>query len=431
MSDLIDAKLIIKKTKKGFATFIEIEGKELPFSRYKFSDDKLNGNPCQVNKQKTKIIVDGKTYPPEGQTVSTSNKQRHQSQSRSKSHKTHSQTDAKGEQEVPDSVDIQKTKLPKDTKDIGFKDIDNFALKLNKAVRVEYNDKKNKEEFKFFEADKGKVLYQIKPNFGDLKFEDFKTKMDSIKTALENQGYKIIDPISKKPDWRLVVGLGNESVYETSMTLHHVYGIPYIPGSAVKGITRHYVITQILGKEMTPYDWGNIEKILEYSSDDLKKLQKENDLKKKFTSTRKTKDTQETKEPSDQFLIKLKESKWLKRLDTARTIFGTQENAGKVVFFDAFPTTAPTIEPDIMNPHYGDYYSGKTDNSNNPIPPADYLSPNPIFFLTVKGATFDFYLGKKQKETAVDLDKAKKWLEDALQEQGIGAKSAVGYGYFS
>ena len=39
-------------------------------------------------------------------------------------------------------------------------------------------------------------------------------------------------------DWRLVVGLGGAAVYETAMTLHHVYGIPYLPGSAVKGVTR-------------------------------------------------------------------------------------------------------------------------------------------------------------------------------------------------
>ena len=72
-----------------------------------------------------------------------------------------------------------------------------------------------KASLSFLKTDKGKVLYQIQPDFGHLIFEDFKTKMTTIKASLESQGYKLTDPISKTPDWRLIVGLGNESVYET------------------------------------------------------------------------------------------------------------------------------------------------------------------------------------------------------------------------
>lgn len=39
------------------------------------------------------------------------------------------------------------------------------------------------------------------------------------------------------PEWRLVVGLGRESAFETGLTLHKVYGCPYVPGSALKGMT--------------------------------------------------------------------------------------------------------------------------------------------------------------------------------------------------
>jgi len=35
---------------------------------------------------------------------------------------------------------------------------------------------------------------------------------------------------------RMIVGLGDESVLETSIMLHHTYGVPYIPGSALKGL---------------------------------------------------------------------------------------------------------------------------------------------------------------------------------------------------
>jgi CRISPR-associated protein Cmr6 len=39
---------------------------------------------------------------------------------------------------------------------------------------------------------------------------------------------------------RLIVGLGGKGVLETGLTLHHTYGVPYIPGSGLKGLTSHY-----------------------------------------------------------------------------------------------------------------------------------------------------------------------------------------------
>ena len=35
------------------------------------------------------------------------------------------------------------------------------------------------------------------------------------------------------PEWRLVIGLGQDSALETGFTFHHVYGFPYLPGSAL------------------------------------------------------------------------------------------------------------------------------------------------------------------------------------------------------
>ena len=39
---------------------------------------------------------------------------------------------------------------------------------------------------------------------------------------------------------RLIVGLGSENVLECGLRLHHTYGTPIIPGSALKGLTAHY-----------------------------------------------------------------------------------------------------------------------------------------------------------------------------------------------
>ena len=142
-----------------------------------------------------------------------------------------------------------------------------------------------------------------------------------------------------------------------------------------------------------------------------------------------------------------------------------KDHQGKVWFFDAFPLSKPEIEVDIMNPHYGDYY-----NSTNPEPPADYLKPNPITFLTVgekdseeNPLRFQFLIGIKGTDNAPIGENSKlfkdtngepikvrskdvselvdasadtplsaigeAWLKKALEEHGIGAKTAVGYGY--
>jgi CRISPR-associated protein Cmr6 len=223
---------------------------------------------------------------------------------------------------------------------------------------------------------------------------------------------KVIDePIILSPDWRLVVGLGNPSVYETSITLHHVYGFPYIPSSAVKGILRNYIINEY-------FDLSNV---------DRQRFSKEEWGKEK-------------------------EKKALQNLGFCR-IFGCPEGSarvnknlehvafkGDVIFFDALPVTEPNIEMDIMTVHYPKYYGEGT------LPPADWQNPTPIPFLTVKDkdisqkSAFQFIIGTRkgvenQEVTINDnlignlLDLTDKLLSKALKDNGIGAKTAVGYGY--
>lgn len=263
---------------------------------------------------------------------------------------------------------IMKTRMPKDTKDTLYKCmIDNFSLKLNKAAQFDKNGK-----FIFFKTDKGKIILNVQPDYYKIPLNEILVRLKE----LEFVNYEIRKLKDIKVDWRLVVGLGGGSVYETSMTLHHIYGIPYIPGSAVKGVTRSWIIAEVFNnKEETA----------------------------------------------------LKDPNFIE-------IFGNQKQQGKVIFMDAFPGKPPTIEPDVMNPHYGDYYS-KNEDRGEPIPPADYLNPVPIFFLTVKEASFSFYLLAKNKYASIFDNKIGdftilEWLKKALIEHGIGAKTAVGYGYF-
>lgn len=184
--------------------------------------------------------------------------------------------------------------------------------------------------------------------------------------------------------WRLAIGLGSESVYETSMNLHPVYGIPYIPGQAIKGVTRSWMIQELFH----------------------------------------SKEEEAFKDKTFCLLFGSDKS-------------GVQgESQGSVIFYDAYPIALDmnNIKVDVMNPHYGDYYSkGKA--------PADYFNPIPIFFLTIVNTSFKFIIGVSQKDNlTIDnpgkflgktiLEVAQKWMLSAMQNHGIGAKTASGYGYF-
>ncbi len=233
----------------------------------------------------------------------------------------------------------------------------------DKGYQFYQTDKKNPSKDKWLLGNKPTKKDEY--SFFDTTF--IKQIQENYYKQISNLGYQTNleeNKLELKPEWRMNVGLGGESVYETGMTLHHIYGFPYIPATAIKGIAHHYAREE--GK-----DTDLILKI--FGSDDTDNPQQ-----------------------------------------------------GKVIFFDAFPITAPILSPDIMNNHYPKYYDGSGK------PPADWQSPIPIFFLTVKETSFKFVVGMKPKEekanptllkTTIDL------LKEALSQKGIGAKTAVGYGY--
>ena len=175
-------------------------------------------------------------------------------------------------------------------------------------------------------------------------------------------------------DWRMVVGLGGETVLETDLTLHHLYGIPYIPASALKGLTRSYVTGEVDGYigEKIGREYKDQESILR--------------------------------------------------------IFGSQEQAGTVIFFDAFPLNGEVkFALDIMNPHYPNYYRDRS------TPPTNDQKPSPITFLTVAATTFAFALAPRRssKQDRDDVNLVSTWLQAALANYGVGGKTSAGYGYFN
>ncbi|RMH34894.1 MAG: type III-B CRISPR module RAMP protein Cmr6, partial [Gammaproteobacteria bacterium] len=168
----------------------------------------------------------------------------------------------------------------------------------------------------------------------------------------------------------LAINLGTESVLETSIALHHTYGVPYIPGSALKGLAASFAHQHLDGDE-----WR-------------------------------------------------KESGW-----AHKELFGTTEQAGCVTFFDAlyrppeyFQQGKPItpLRPDIITVHHPEYYRGED------TPPSDWDSPTPIPFLTATGK-YLFAISGPEEWVNVTFD----ILEHALEAKGIGAKTSSGYGRMS
>jgi CRISPR-associated protein Cmr6 len=301
--------------------------------------------------------------------------------------------------------------------------IDNFDLALNKAVH--FHEHKRVQKPALYKVEKNQH-FQV-----DFSFSTPSTKA-GIKSLNDRQQRVLTD--RKQQGWhtqkscftidnRLVAGLGGASVFETSMTLHHVYGIPYLPGSSIKGLVRSWIIMNCF--------------------------------------------LPDAKDPKEGERGKVAEKKAMENLLFAH-IFGTDTNGpgekahqGKVVFLDAYPQTPPVIEADVMNVHYPKYYSGQSG-------PVDYDSPNPIPFLTVgkcdvnnNPLKFSFHLMAKEEnkvneinniqwadidtlckkkegawhdglnENSTVLEVVNFWLHSALTHHGIGAKTAVGYGYFN
>ena len=241
--------------------------------------------------------------------------------------------------------------LPKDTSEaISGLRVENTALKIQKYIR--------------------KLKIDAEENYSPA---EARLLSDVANAQLDMlSGYRYSHHITAALGSRMVVGLGEASIFETGIALHHIYGFPYIPGSAIKGCLRSFVVGDLFGGS-------------------------------------------ESGALSD---------------DCFRAVFGTQDSAGKVVFFDAYPTKCDKLELEIMNPHYSDYYQ---DNSGKTAP-TDDQKPIPIKFYAVPEKTqFRFQLASKGEDIgrlAIRRKTVPNLLAEMLGEIGVGAKTTVGYGWF-
>lgn len=313
-------------------------------------------------------------------------------------------------------IEIKNEYLPKDTKDIinimpnqisknDFKDY-NFAIIYNLPSIIEKN---------------GELTIRLTERVDSFKWDqnwvhNINKRHSNAIVNLGTSGFHVKN-FSSILSFRMVIGLGASHPQETSMTLHHIYGIPYIPGSAVKGVTRHWFILKKFEVLELPIEQINcFEKILETADLSNKNENKRDDKlsREEFEKKFKVKGIK----PDEKLYKFLKDQQIL--INLFQHTFGTQNNIGKVIFFDAYPVNEIKLKIDVMTPHYPKYYSGSE-------PPADWQSPIPIKFLTVEKTKFSFHLASREEKL---IEKAIKWLSEALKNYGIGAKTSLGYGVF-
>jgi CRISPR type III-B/RAMP module RAMP protein Cmr6 len=182
--------------------------------------------------------------------------------------------------------------------------------------------------------------------------------------------------------WRFVTGIGSEHPLENGFTFHRLLGVPFFPGSTVKGLTRVAArLSGIGGDEDRRFFGSAIE------------------------------ESKESRKP---------------------------DQAGGVVFLEALPDTWPKLGVDLINNHRPTWTALLGTGSQeltaaHRASAAGLEDPVPVYFLVVEpGVSFRFWIRPRAGSglSAEELSRVWEWLELGLGFLGIGAKTAVGYGRF-
>lgn len=246
---------------------------------------------------------------------------------------------------------------------------------------------------------------------------------------------------------RVIVGLGYKGALEIGLTLQHTTGLPYIPGSALKGLCRAYALLTIAVELGVPMLDGETLRTYRQQRpgqptpltllDTLMGLPLSTDRRAAFAGLQDAISVanplfHSTTPPPAFTLARLDAHPLAAQFSR---IFGSQEWGGALIFYDAIihpDEKGKLLEMDVMTPHYKEYYD-KVSQGQPGKPPSDDQNPVPIPFLAVPGGTlFAFAIGSRisDEHSAADRQQTRTWLETALFEMGIGAKTSAGYGHF-
>ena len=266
--------------------------------------------------------------------------------------------------------------LEGDRHDPDLPECDSMSLRLEKFVRIGDNTKKD--EIQAVVRKRAERIASVKPK-GAVSF-------------------------SAKLGGRLIVNQAGGVLENAGLCIHPHYNAPYIPGSAVKGCARHAA-------------WQAWEE----AEDGDAKINAAREIAEIFgfpTGDSKPK-KEEDVEPDRVYLDEyLKDACGFREEDA---------HSGKVAFLAAVPETTAPLVIDLVNCHHREYYAGKDKRQVA----TDDEAPIPNFFPAVKeGTAFTFTLAPLSDAEGEALKKAEHFLKVGLSQNGIGAKTAAGYGWF-
>jgi CRISPR-associated protein Cmr6 len=198
---------------------------------------------------------------------------------------------------------------------------------------------------------------------------------------------------------RLLINMGGGVQENAGMSLDRCFGLPFIPGTAIKGVARHSAL------------W------------DIRNTTDPADQKRKIRLALLTFGFIASDIQKGDFVWAAHGNKQL--VAEAGAPFTRNDLfKGTLSFLPAYPSEAPQIIAEVLTPHprAQDAARGQGD-------------PRPIFFPSVdKGSSFAFAIIGSWIPDGVDLSEvlaqAGQWLRSAITGQGIGAKTGAGYGWF-
>jgi len=235
---------------------------------------------------------------------------------------------------------------------------------------------------------------------------DYSRSFQRWKTSFSAPGDRVFELVLAS---RLLVGHGNSSAVDVGITLHHAWGVPLIPGSALKGLVAHFVDATYgpSEPEQRPWEQESDERArADYQGVTWRGRRIERGPGAVYRALFGAPDAQEDDVMRDRG-------------------FDAGASAGLVTFHDALyvPKGGADDRPfaaDVLTVHQKHYY-----DSSGRSWPNDYDSPNPVAFLTVRpGARLLFALSGPADWTEL----AERLLRDALEKWGVGGKTSAGYG---
>lgn len=227
---------------------------------------------------------------------------------------------------------------------------------------------------------------------------------------------------------RLMVNMAGGVMENAGLCLDR-FGLPYIPGSAVKGCARRMAIQQLLeteGPEAKAELLAKIALVFGWGEADWTDEKRNGSFKSDFAYA-------------------VGQELWaVVSAHAKEKLPETSHFAGVVSFLPAWvvdvdkaslPLPAPApgkLEMDIVTCHHPDYYAKKTERGALVMPVAlDTEEPNPVKFPAVAaGHVFVFPLVPMRQCNPDLLSTARQWLAHGLSQFGLGAKTAAGYGWF-